>query len=298
MNAMLISGSSVSKSIEARLKVEVAKLKQKIGRAPGLGVILVGDNPASKYYVATKEKVAARAGLQSFEKFLPATASMEEVEAAINLFNEDPNVDGILLQLPVPKHLDSDRLLDLILPDKDADGLHPVNQGLLATGKDGVRPCTPFGAMKLIDVAIAGGGLDSDVPEADLSGKKAVVIGRSILVGKPVALMLLERNATVTIVHSRTSKIEAEVASADIVVAAVGKPEMVKESWIKPGAIVIDVGINKLQDGKLVGDVDFASVSKKAGAITPVPGGVGPMTVIMLIQNTVRNFKKINGITT
>ena len=298
MNAMLISGTEVGKSIESRLKLEVDNLKQRTNKVPGLGVILVGDNPASKHYVANKERVAARVGVQSFEKLLPANSSMEDVEKAILEFNKNDSIDGILLQLPVPAHLDSNKLLSLILPEKDSDGLHPVNQGLLAVGRPGIRPCTPLGALKLIDVALAPNskGVDGDVPQADLSGKKAVVIGRSILVGKPVATILLERNATVTIVHSRTKNIEAEVAAADIVVAALGKAEFVKGSWIKPGAIVIDVGINKLADGKLVGDVDFEDASKKASAITPVPGGVGPMTVIMLIQNTVDNFKRKHGI--
>jgi methylenetetrahydrofolate dehydrogenase (NADP+)/methenyltetrahydrofolate cyclohydrolase len=298
MNAMLISGTEVGKSIESRLKIEVDNLKQRTNKVPGLGVVLIGDNPASKHYVATKEKVAARVGLESKEKILPADATMAEAEHAISELNKNEDIHGILLQLPVPAHLDASRLLDLISPEKDSDGLHPANQGLLAVGRLGTRPCTPLGAMKLIDVALApnSSGVNGDVPQADLSGKKAVVIGRSILVGKPVAALLLERNATVTIVHSRTKNIEAEVASADIVVAALGKPEFVKGSWIKPGAVVIDVGINKLADGKLVGDVNFAEAAKVAGAITPVPGGVGPMTVIMLIQNTVDNFKRKHGI--
>jgi len=290
MIATSINGTEVARQLEAEIKQEVDILKQKVSRPPGLGVILVGDNPASKYYVATKEKVAKRAGLESFETLLPATASMEEVEAVIEKYNRDSRIDGILLQLPVPKHLNSDRLLDLIDPNKDADGLHPVNQGLLMTGKHGVRPCTPSGVMKLIDVALANG------ERADLSGKRAVVLGRSILVGKPVALILLERNATVTVAHSKTADIESVAREADILVAAIGKPEFVKGSWIKPGAIVIDVGINRLSDGKLVGDVAYSEAVKIAKAITPVPAGVGPMTVVMLIANTLRNFKRLNGL--
>lgn len=298
MNAITISGTEVGKLIELHLKKEVENLKQRTGKCPGLGVLLVGDNPASKYYIATKEKVAERVGIKSFEKLLPASSTEAEVAQAITEFNNDDRIDGILLQLPVPEPLIADNLLNLIIPTKDSDGLHPINQGLLATGRKGIRPCTPLGVMKLIDVAMASRKAEasSDVPPSDLSGKKAVVVGRSILVGKPVSLLLLERNATVTMVHSKTKNIEAEVASADIVVAAVGKPEIVKASWIKPGAIVIDVGINRLPDGRLVGDVAFDDVSKKAGAITPVPGGVGPMTVIMLIKNTVDNFKRKHGI--
>ena len=301
MNATLINGTKVAKGIEARLKLEVEKLKQKFNKVPGLGVILVGDNPASKYYVATKEKVAKRAGLNSFETLLPADSTFEQVAEVIRQYNSDPNIHGILLQLPVPKHIDSDKLLDLILPEKDADGLHPLNQGLLATGKNGPKPCTPLGAMKLIDVGLSDVDLEDSsldllkLPPVDLKGKKAVVVGRSILVGKPVALMLLERNATVTIAHSKTADLPSVCSKADILVAAVGVPKLIKENFIKPGATVIDVGINRLDDGSLVGDVDFEAAKNVAGRITPVPGGVGPMTVIMLINNTVNNFIRINS---
>lgn len=293
----VIDGALVAKKIESGIKARVEQLSKKFGKVPGLGVILVGDNPASKYYVATKEKVAARAGLKSFEKLLPADATFEEVAAVIRSYNENPEIHGILLQLPVPKHLNSDDLISLIDPTKDADGLHPVNQGLLMTGRVGPRPCTPLGVMKLIDVAVSGSNpsdpnLDLlSLAPVDLKGKSAVVVGRSILVGKPVSLMLLERNATVTIAHSRTADLAKVCSQADILVAAVGVAELVKGDFIKPDAIVIDVGINRTSEGKLVGDVSFQEAAVKAGAITPVPGGVGPMTVIMLINNTLKNFE-------
>ncbi len=306
MNATPISGTDVAKNIELGIKRKVDDLKYKYKAVPGLGVILVGDNPASKYYVATKEKVAARAGLLSFETLLSKDATFEEVAKVITEYNNDPKIHGILLQLPVPKHLDSDKLLDLIDPAKDADGLHPQNQGLLVTGKVGPRPCTPLGAMKLIDVAMMKQskigdaasanfleGIDiANLPPVDLKGKRAVVVGRSILVGKPLALMLLERNATVTIAHSKTADLNGVCKEADILVAAVGVPELIGKDHVKPGAIVIDVGINRLDNGKLVGDVKYDEAAKVAGAITPVPGGVGPMTVIMLISNTVANFER------
>ncbi|MDZ4785189.1 MAG: bifunctional methylenetetrahydrofolate dehydrogenase/methenyltetrahydrofolate cyclohydrolase FolD [bacterium] len=302
MKATPINGSLVAKLIEADIKKRVQQLKQKVGRAPGLGVILVGDNPASKYYVATKEKVANRAGVQSYESILQKEATFEEVAGVIQKFNKDPNIDGILLQLPVPEHLDSDLLLDLIIPEKDADGLHPMNQGLLMTGKVGSRSCTPLGVMKLIDVAENNFDPESkdanilQLKEADLRGKRAVVVGRSILVGKPVSIMLLERNATVTIAHSKTKDLAAVCKEADILVAAVGVPGLIKGNFIKKGAVVIDVGINRLADGKLVGDVVYEEAAEFARAITPVPGGVGPMTVIMLISNTLKNFERQNGI--
>ena len=221
----------------------------------------------------------------------------EQLEEEIARCNADSQVDGILLQLPLPKPLDGAHFTRLIAPDKDADGLHPVNQGLLLQGLPAPRACTPLGVMKLLDVALSGLELNddvqmSDIPEASLAGKRAVVIGRSQLVGKPVGVMLLERNATVTYVHSKTANIEKICSEAEIVVAAVGVPNLVKSSWVKSGAVVIDVGINRTAEGALVGDVDFESVAPMCSAITPVPGGVGPMTVAMLMSNTVDNFKR------
>lgn len=267
-------------------------------RPPGLGVILVGDNPASHTYVANKEKTAQECGLQTFDRKLPAAASFAQVQDAIMEFNHDPLIDGILLQLPLPKHLAANDLLTAISPAKDADGLHAVNQGLLMRGEGWLRPCTPLGIMKLIDLAFsqatpgAEGVSLKDIPPADLAGLKAVVIGRSILVGKPVALMLLERNATVTIAHSKTRNLQIVSREADIVVAAVGVPRLMGIEWIKDGSVVIDVGINRDEDGKLLGDVDFDKVLSQCAAITPVPGGVGPMTVSMLIYNTVQAYAR------
>lgn len=294
--AILLDGKKLAQLVEEDLRNAIARAKFK--RQPGLGVILVGEDPASQAYVATKEKVAKRAGLLSFESKLPKDATSHDVRAAITRMNEDARVDGILMQLPLPKHLKSDDLIDLIEPNKDADGLHSLNQGLLMRGLPSTRPCTPLGAMKLIDLALGAskGNLEqvkfSEISAVDLKGKHAVVIGRSILVGKPVALLLLERNATVTVVHSKTVNPEKICATADIVVAAVGVPGLVQAEWIKPGAVVIDVGINRTKEGKLVGDVNFDSAEKRAGFITPVPGGVGPMTVAMLIYNTYKNFEK------
>jgi len=268
------------------------------GRHPGLGVILVGENPASKAYVASKEKAAHKCGLATFNRTLESSASSDQVLAAITEFNLDPRIDGILLQLPLPAHIDSAPLIAAIDPAKDADGLHPINQGLLLQGRAHLVPCTPQGAMHLIDWAFAP-EFDQQVeagttlpPRASLAGKTAVVIGRSILVGKPVSMMLLERSATVIMAHSKSPHLSHLVRTADIVVAAVGVPKLVKGDWIKQDAVVIDVGINRLPDGSLTGDVDFESVAPHCSAITPVPGGVGPMTVAMLIANTVEAFAR------
>jgi methylenetetrahydrofolate dehydrogenase (NADP+)/methenyltetrahydrofolate cyclohydrolase len=302
MTHKILSGTWLAAQYHRAIQKEVTSLVHQIGRAPGLGVILVGDNPASHAYVANKEKLAKQCGLETFDVRLSAEAREEDVLEAIKAFNNDPRIDGILLQLPLPRGLNTNKLLDAIDPLKDADGLHPHNQGLLARGDGVVKPCTPLGSMRLIDLAfskVVGNEAEVDpasIPCADLSGKTAVVIGRSILVGKPVSLLLLERNATVIAAHSKTKDIEQVVRSADIVVAAVGVPGMVKGSWLKEGAIVIDVGINRLPTGKLAGDVEFESCSQRAQAITPVPGGVGPMTVTMLIANTVISFKKTHGI--
>ncbi len=293
----ILNGRWLSKQFERSIASQVEKHVADGKRPPGLGVILVGDNPASLAYVGRKEKVAKRCGFVTKEERLSDTATPKELISVIDSYNNDPEIDGILLQLPLPNHLDSDEMLNRISPKKDADGLHPYNQGLLMCGGGELRPCTPSGLMYLIDLAYsdaqAEGEVDvlKDLPPADLSGKTAVVIGRSILVGKAAAFLLLERNATVTIAHSRTQKIEEVTKGADIVVAAVGRPEMVKGEWIKNGAVVIDVGINRTEEGKLVGDVEFASASEQASAITPVPGGVGPMTVIMLMKNTLKAYE-------
>jgi methylenetetrahydrofolate dehydrogenase (NADP+)/methenyltetrahydrofolate cyclohydrolase len=292
-----LDGKWLSAQITTQIAQEVATLKQKTGRVPGLGVILVGDNPASHAYVANKEKLAKKCGFETFDARLPASTTAAQILAAIEKFNADPAVNGILLQLPLPNGIDSAPLIEKILPEKDADGLHPLSQGLLMRGGGVLRPCTPLGSMKLIDLAYssidpeAGPADVSKIPEASLAGKNVVVIGRSVLVGKPVALLCLERNATVTMAHSKTQDLAAVTRKADIVIAAVGVPHLVKEDWVKDGAIVIDVGMNRLPDGKLTGDVDYEAVAPRCKAITPVPGGVGPMTVTMLILNTLQSFK-------
>lgn len=278
-----LDGKALAKKIKEQLKTEVAALVPQYGRPPGLAVIMVGDNPASAVYVRNKEKSCETVGIATLGKHFPEHTSQEELEAFIDRLNQDDRVDGILVQLPLPKHLDSDRLLLKIDPAKDADGLHPENLGHLVRSEPGLRSCTPAGVMEILkeyNVAIA--------------GKKAVVVGRSILVGKPIALMLLEQNATVTIAHSRTENLAAVTREADILVAAVGIPEMITGEMVKPGAVVIDVGINRitLDNGKskLVGDVNYGQAQAIASAITPVPGGVGPMTVAMLLANTVAAY--------
>ena len=289
MTAAVIDGKSIAQKIRGTIAKKVTAIREKYEtnfkieeyRVPGLGVILVGDNPASQTYVASKGKSARECGFETFDIHLPSTASFDDVKNAIHSFNNDVGVDGILLQLPLPKGLDSDALISMIRPDKDADGLHPENQGLLVQGRAVLKPCTPYGCIELLEEA----GIE-------ISGKNAVVIGRSILVGKPAALLLLEKNATVTIAHSKTKDIASVVQNADIVVAAVGIPEFVKGSWIKEGAAVIDVGINRMPDGKLKGDVEYQEAAKRAAFITPVPGGVGPMTIAMLLKNTLTAYER------
>ncbi|NLF25655.1 MAG: bifunctional methylenetetrahydrofolate dehydrogenase/methenyltetrahydrofolate cyclohydrolase FolD [Deltaproteobacteria bacterium] len=297
-NYKLLDGKWLAAQEHAAVQMEVQRLQAMYGRPPGLGVILVGDNPASQVYVRAKERVARKCcGFRSFNRKLTERASEREVEDTICAFNLDPAVDGILLQLPLPKHLDAAALLDLIDPTKDVDGLHPLNQGLLARGAGDLRPCTPLGVIKLIDLAFSelrpnAQTAAAELPCADLSGKRAAVLGRSILVGKPTALLLLERNATVTQAHSKSPDLSKICREADIVVAAVGVPRFVKREWLKPGAVVIDVGINRLPSGALTGDVDFERAAEICAAITPVPGGVGPMTIAMLMFNTLRAYKK------
>jgi methylenetetrahydrofolate dehydrogenase (NADP+) / methenyltetrahydrofolate cyclohydrolase len=292
----ILDGKLLAKSVRRVISEEVTQMREHGGRPPGLGVVLVGSDPASKAYVASKEKLAGGCGLYTVQRNLPEACTQSQVQSEIEHLNEDPAIDGILLQLPLPKHLDASSLIKAIRPDKDADGLHAFNQGFLVRGEYETFatpvPCTPKGCLLLIDAAIGQVSEEILPPPVDLSGKKAVVIGRSTLVGKPIALLLLDRNATVTIAHSRTVDIEAITREADIVVAAVGRPHFITASWIKKGAVVIDVGINRLPSGELVGDVDFASVSPLCAAITPVPGGVGPMTVSQLIANTFQLYKQ------
>lgn len=293
----ILDGKALSKLIVEDLNKRVGAISGEIGRVPGLGVILVGDNPASHTYVSNKEKSAKAAGFETFDLRLPADATEEDVKRAILDFNEDKRVDGILLQLPLPKHLKSDVLLDLISPKKDADGLHPLNQGLLVRGDGIIHPCTPAGVMRMIDLAYDSSANEQVwlSPPADLGGKRAIVIGRSILVGKPMGTLLLQRNATVTMAHSKTNDLAGLCATCDIIVAAVGVPKLVKGTWVKKGAVVIDVGINRGEDGKLVGDVDFESAKAQASSITPVPGGVGPMTIAMLLENTYKIYASSDG---
>ena len=282
--AIIIDGKALAKKMQKAIAEEVAQLQTKYGRPPGLAVLMVGDNPASAAYVRNKETACHKAGIVSFGKHFPASATQTELEQIIDELNADDRVDGILIQLPLPENLDAIALLNRLDPDKDADGLHPNNLGKLARGEEGLRSCTPAGVMELLAEA-----------KIDLAGKNAVVIGRSILVGKPVALMLLEANATVTIAHSRTKNLAEITRKADILIAAIGRPEFVTADMVKPDAVVIDVGINRITDyegkSRLVGDVDLASVSDVAAQITPVPGGVGPMTVTMLLHNTVCSYR-------
>lgn len=278
----LLDGKALARKIKSELKTQIAQLETRIGRPPGLAVIMVGDNPASAVYVRNKEKACRQIGIASMGRHFPQNTTQAELEQAIAELNQDERVDGILVQLPLPKHLDSIALLHCIEPNKDADGLHPINLGKLVRSEKGLRSCTPAGIMRLL--------AEYQIP---LQGKQAVVVGRSILVGKPIALMLLEQNATVTMAHSHTRNLETVCRDADILVAAVGKPEMITSQMVKPGATVIDVGINRIaKNGKfqLVGDVAFEEVSTVASHITPVPGGIGPMTVAMLLENTVQSY--------
>jgi methylenetetrahydrofolate dehydrogenase (NADP+)/methenyltetrahydrofolate cyclohydrolase len=286
MSAKKIDGKAYAESLRAR----VSKAVNQLPSQPTLAVVLVGDDPASQVYVSSKAKFTAECGMRSLEHKLPAEAAEDDVVALVRKLNEDPEVDGILVQLPLPKGLNSDRVISEIDPDKDVDGLTESSAGRLSLGKPGLRPCTPTGCVMLAKDQLG-----------DLSGKHCVVLGRSILVGKPAALLFLEQNCTVTIAHSRTKDLEDVCRSADILVAAVGRPQMVKGDWIKPGACVIDVGINRVpsikRPGKmrLVGDVDYKAARAVAGAVTPVPGGVGPMTIACLLRNTVLAACKRRG---
>ena len=275
MNGKIINGKQVAEDLVNRIKDGVDKRLAAGHRAPGLAMILVGDSPASKVYVRNKEKACERSGILSFMHRRPDTMSQEELLALVDQLNNDDAVDGILVQLPLPDHIDDEAVLNSIAPDKDADGFHPDNMGRLAIGAPRFRPCTPRGIMTLLEHT----GID-------LEGLDAVIVGRSNIVGRPMALELIRVSATVTVCHSRTKDLPGKVGAADLVVAAVGRPEFVKGEWIKPGAIVIDVGINRTAEGKLVGDVEFEGAKARAAWITPVPGGVGPMPVASLLENT------------
>jgi methylenetetrahydrofolate dehydrogenase (NADP+)/methenyltetrahydrofolate cyclohydrolase len=285
----IIDGKAFSANLRGELARRVGILKQNHSVIPGLAVVLVGEDPASQVYVRSKGKQTAEAGMKSVEHKLDAATSQEEVLKLIEALNNDPSIHGILVQLPLPKHIHEESVINSINIDKDVDGFHLSNVGRLSIGADGIVPCTPLGSIMMLKDHLG-----------SLSGLKAIVLGRSNIVGKPMAALLLQESCTVTIAHSRTKDLAAECREADIVVAAVGRPEMVKGDWIKPGATVIDVGINRIQntDGstKLVGDVEFSSVSLVAGAITPVPGGVGPMTIACLLHNTLQQACRLNGV--
>jgi len=275
MAAHLIDGKAIGAAVRAEIKDRVEEFSVRTGIKPKLVTVLVGDDPASRIYVRNKGKACHEAGMLSQQIDLPATLPENDLLALVAELNADPAVHGILVQLPLPDHINESRVIEAISPDKDVDGFHPLNAGRLLSGGPCFVPCTPLGIMKMLDHE-----------SVSLKGKHAVVVGRSNIVGKPVALLLLARHATVTICHSRTKDLPAVVRSADVVVAAVGKAEMIRGDWLSPGAVVIDVGINRLPDGKLVGDVAFEEAKEVAGKITPVPGGVGPMTITMLLHNT------------
>ena len=276
----VIDGKLIAAEMRKAIAADVQQLAAK-KVVPGLAVVLVGEDPASRVYVSMKEKACADTGIYSAEHKLSAETTEAELLKLIDELNNDARIDGILVQLPLPKQIDESRVLEAISPSKDVDGFHPYNVGRLVTGNPLFQPCTPYGVMKMLEYT-----------GVALAGKHVVVVGRSNIVGKPVALMCLAQHATVTICHSRTANLIEEVRRADVVIAAVGRPEMIKGDWIKPGAVVIDVGVNRVGEKKLVGDVDYAGALERASAITPVPGGVGPMTITMLLYNTVESAKR------
>jgi len=297
MSGKLIDGKAIAAEVRAAVAADVKSLQARAAITPGLAVVRVGKDAASEVYVNSKVKLTREAGMLSEHHHLPADTSQDTLMTKVADLNADPNIHGILVQLPLPDHLDADAVIRAIAPEKDVDGFHPINAGLLASGLDGLVPCTPLGCMKLINTI-----------SADLSGKHAVVVGRSNIVGKPMAQLLLAANATVTIAHSRTKDLADVCRRADVLVAAVGRPEIIKGDWVKEGAIVIDVGINRVAapergmgdddrpKTKLVGDVEFSAAAKRAAAITPVPGGVGPMTIALLLANTVTCAKRIHNL--
>ena len=280
---MIIDGKKIAETLRQKLKKEIIEIKSSFKSVPGLTVILIGEDPASKIYVKNKEKFSKEIGINSEVIKYPENIEEKEVLSKIIELNKNKKVSGILVQLPLPKHINKQKVIETILPEKDVDGFHPINVGNLSSGYDSKIPCTPLGCFLLLKEV-----------EKNLSGKHAVVIGRSNLNGKPMAQLLLKENCTVTITHSKTKDLKSQCNKADIIIASVGKPKLVKGDWVKKNAIVIDVGINKTTDG-IVGDVDFNEVSKVAKAITPVPGGVGPMTIACLLRNTVECFKRANS---
>jgi len=277
--AQLIDGKVLAAKVRAELKGDTAEIVSRYGRAPGIAVVRVGEDPASKVYVTSKEKTALELGFGSWHHHFELTITQAELLAVVKKLNADPNVDGILVQLPLPKHIDSNLILESIDPAKDVDGFHAMNAGHLFQGRPGLVPCTPAGVMRMLE----------DI-RYDVTGKRCVVIGRSTIVGRPMSMLLLNASATVTICHSK-SDVAAEVKRAEVVIAAVGVAKLIKGEWINPGAVVIDVGMNRTAEGKLCGDVEFEAASERAAFITPVPGGVGPMTIAMLMSNTVRAAK-------
>ncbi|WP_234264718.1 bifunctional methylenetetrahydrofolate dehydrogenase/methenyltetrahydrofolate cyclohydrolase FolD [Hydrogenophaga sp. NFH-34] len=280
MTAQLIDGNALSQQLRAEVATRVTALKAR-GITPGLAVILVGDNPASQVYVRNKVKACEATGMHSVLETWPATLTEAELLARVDAMNRDPSIHGILVQLPLPAHMNAQRVIEAISPEKDVDGFHIASAGALMTGLPGFWPCTPYGCMKMLESI-----------GYDLKGKHAVVIGRSNIVGKPMAMMLLQQNATVTICHSGTQNLKAMTLQADVIVAAVGKRNVLTADMVKPGAVVLDVGMNRNDEGKLCGDVDFAGVKEVAGYITPVPGGVGPMTITMLMVNTLESAER------
>lgn len=276
----IIDGKAIAARLREHMAAEVAVLKEK-GITPGLATVLVGEDPASEVYVRMKGNACNELGMHSEKHTLPADTTEAELLALVERLNNDPAIHGILVQLPLPKQINTDTILEAISPAKDVDGFHPYNVGRLVVGKPTFQPCTPYGVMVMLREA-----------GVDLAGKEVVVVGRSNIVGKPVALMCLQQHATVTICHSKTRDLPAKVRAADVVIAAVGVPEMIKGEWIKEGAVVIDVGVNRVGEKQLVGDVEFSAASQRASAITPVPGGVGPMTITMLLHNTLESAKK------
>ncbi|GEK59352.1 bifunctional methylenetetrahydrofolate dehydrogenase/methenyltetrahydrofolate cyclohydrolase [Marinococcus halophilus] len=282
MSAQLISGKEVAASLREEIKKEVASWNNG-EQIPGLAVVLVGDNPASRSYVKGKQKASKEVGIHSELKELPESVTEEELLQIVREYNDNEEIHGILVQLPLPDHISDKKVIETISPDKDVDGFHPINIGRMMTGQEAFLPCTPYGIIKMLEYV-----------GAPIEGKHAVVLGRSNIVGKPMGQLLLNKNATVTYCHSRTKDLESYMQSADILIAAIGKQEFVKGKDIKPGAVVIDVGMNRKDDGKLCGDVDFEEVSEKASYLTPVPGGVGPMTITMLLYNTLQSAKRFH----
>jgi len=282
---MIIDGKAIAAKVRAEVALAVKEIEARAGVTPGLALIRVGNDPASEVYVRGKVKACQETGMGGFEHILPEATPEEDLLALVRELNVNPHVHGVLVQLPLPKHISSEEVLDALAPQKDVDGFGPHSAGALFTGRQGLRPCTPLGIMRLLDEA-----------QTQILGARALVVGRSNIVGKPVAMLLLERHATVTLAHSRTADLAAEVGAADVLVAAIGKPEMIRGAWVKKGATVIDVGINRNAAGKLVGDVEFAPAAERARAITPVPGGVGPMTIAYLLSNTIQAAKAQLGL--